>query len=393
MKSKRYPNLHKYPNSPFWIFRKYSKEKRAEFVRSTREAKDEAKAYKKGLEAFNEWLGTFLPSGREVLIRDLGRAVLAGKKSKKRNTYATTENQILNHINPNFGHLRPSQVTPMTWDRYDELERRKGKRTKTGPTRRVLKEILLRAQEEGLIRSIPKFRNHDGPAAAPVYLDRQQVRAIWHAAGPATKLWVYVMWKQGPRPGELMQYEKDMIRWGAGGLEGKPGKKLKRQVDLIDIPGSITKTGRARTIPLNSRVSRVLRWILRWATEWQLEVDYKGPRSVARHFLTTRSGRTQITRQQARRVAYIIQLASSPFFFPSATHADRPMKEYKTGWENAIRKAQVDADPYNLRDTAITNMLMLSSSDFVAKYVDNSPAVISQKYVVPEAGAMRRVAG
>ena len=122
MKSKKYPNLHLYPKSPNWVFRKYSSAKRAEFIKSTGE-RDEARAYKRGLQLFNDWLGVYLPSGRQLLFKDVARAVLVAKESKKRNTYRSAKNQIENHLVPAFGHLRLDQVTALRWDQYDSQER------------------------------------------------------------------------------------------------------------------------------------------------------------------------------------------------------------------------------------------------------------------------------
>jgi len=378
MKSRRYPNLHKYSTSPFWVFRKYSSVKRQEFVKSTREDKDEAKAYKKGLELFNEWLGTSLPSGRDILIRDIARAVLAGKERKEKTTYDTAANQIRNHIIPAFGHLRPNQITPLKWDQYDELERRKGKRSKTQPTQRVLKEILRRAQEEALIRNLPKLRNHDAPPEAPRYLEYQERRRIFHQAGLPGKLWMFTMSKQGPRPRELLRYRWDMLRWSTEKWTGKSGRPRTRIQAEIDIPGAITKNKTPRTIALNSRVARILAWMLRKGAQWNLtqaELDPLSPKE--------RRGRK-----------WIVESVSSQFIFPSPINPGKPMLEYKTAWETACSKAQITAVPYNLRDTAITDMLNRGEqSSFIGKYVQNSAAMIDLKYAVLIRKSMRKLAG
>lgn len=378
MKSKRYPNLHKYSSSPFWIFRKYSSVKRQEFVKSTREDKDEAMAYKRGLELFNEWLGTALPSGREILIRDLARAVLAGKERKEKTTYATAANQIRNHIVPAFGHFRPDQVTPLRWDQYDELERRKGKRTKLEPTRRVVKEILKRAQEEGLIRNVPKFRNHDGPVDPPHYIERQDLRKIFHEAWLPGKLWMFIMSKQGPRPRELLRYQWPMLRWSTEKWIGKSGRPRTRIQAEIDIPGPITKNKTPRTIALNSRVARILAWMLRKGAEWNL----------------TQAELDKLTPQQRRARKWIVESVSSLFIFPSPINPGKPMLEYKTAWEGACARSGVKAVPYNLRDTAITDMLNRGEqSPFIGKYVQNSAVMIDRKYAVLIRKSMRKLAG
>lgn len=355
--SKKYDNLYMYPDRPTWIYRKYSSEKRQEFVYSTG-FKKESEAYSAGVDAFDKWLGVNLPAGRDILIRDIARAVLAAKESKKGgklgDTYRSVRNQIMKHIIPAFGHLSPAQITPLRWDLYDSEERKRiyhkaGKggaqvpysRTTTSHTRQVLIEILRRAHEEGLIRLIPKLKKHDQAPAPPRYIPKADVLRIIRFArrrGRATKLLAFIMWKQGPRPAEALQYRWDMIRWE----EGPNG--------TIHIPAPITKTGRARQIPLNPKVARILRWLQ--------------PRS------------------------------ESPYIFPSQGDPERPQGEYKTGWLSACRRAGLDYQTYNLRDTFITNCLKRGiSSTFIARVVDNSPLMIDSKYAIADQEQMGKVTG
>jgi integrase len=323
------------------MFRKYCSEKRKEFSRSTGVSDSEAQAYKVGLEMFNKWLGVRVHhSGRELVIRDIARAVLAGKEEKRDNTYRTAKNQIENHILPAFGHLKPSQVTTLKWNLYDAEERRKGKRTKLFNTRKAMIEILNRAKGEGLIQDVPKLKNHDGEARQGLYLDDLTVQRILNAASPSTRLLLETVYRMGARPGEVLQWEWDMIHWD----EDKHGR--------IYIPGRITKTGRSRDIPLNSRISALLK---------------------------ERHGSHE-----------------SKFIFPSPTNPSSPMKEYKTGWKGACRRAnlQIDAQPYDLRDTWVTNQAKRGISVvFTAKYADTSIVMIQKVYAKAETGAMQEAAG
>lgn len=336
--SKRYPNLYKYPGSASWMFRKYCKEKRREFKKTTGIENDEAKAYKIGVGMFNEWLGVHLPSGREMLVKDIARAVLSGKELKADNTFRSSQNQLENHVVPAFGHLKPSQITPLRWNHYEIEERRKGKRTKLFNTRKALLEILNRAKEEGLIRQIPKLKLLDGPPKPPKYLEKQVVRQILRHSFPQTKILFYIMWKQGARPGEILQYEWAMLDW----TQGDHG--------YIHIPGRITKTRRPRSIPLNSRVSRILKRLI-------LEMESK-------------------------------------FIFPSRYIPNARQTNYLKGWKAVCDELKIDADPTNLRDTFITDCLKRGlSSTFIAKYVDNSVVMIEKKYAVAEHKVMQGVAG
>lgn len=348
--SMKYPNLYKYPDNPSWMFRKYCKEKRKEFIKSTGE-KDEAKAYRIGLEQFNQWLGSTLETGNQVLMKDLFRSILASKENtkngKKGSSYRSAHNQILNHLMPAFGHLRPEQITPRLWKDYDACERRKiryskhGKtirRTRMFNTRKHLIEALRLASENKVISSVPKLKSFDPKAKPPKYLQRESIRAILHRIRSQTKLLFFIMWKQGARPEEILQYEWSMLFWD------------EKNKGFIKIPAEITKTNRERVIPLNSRVSRILR--------------------------------------------YLMPSARSTYLFPSPSMPKQRQKNYKTCWNTACRQLQINATPYNLRDTFITDCLMRGfSPTFIGKYTDTSAVMIDGKYAVAEEKMMQQVAG
>lgn len=338
MKSTRYRELHRVNWTTNWVFRKYSAVKKKEFVASTGiEAKDSlaAQAYKIGAEKFSAWLADTLPSGRHILIKDIARALKVAKSQRKKNTLRSFTNQVDNHVIPAFGHLRPEQITSLRWEQYDAEERRRGKRKKLFNTRKALREILKRAHEEGLIKTMPKLKNFDPPAAPPRYMDHKTYAKIRRELPDKIKLLAFVMYHQGARPTEILQYRWDMIRWG--------------DQPRIHIPGEITKTGRARSIPLNSRVACVL--------------------------------------------ARLARDAESDWIFPNRD-VTGPLSTYNAVWDRAMDRLGMDYDLYNLRDTFITNRLKRGiSATFIGKYCDTSAEMIERKYAVPEENIMRRVAG
>lgn len=368
-KAKRYPNLHQVEWTPNWVFRKYSSTKGREFVKSTGIAateKNAAAAHKRGRDLFDEWLGLHLESGRQYLIRDIAKALKAAKASRKPKTLKSFSEQVDNHINPHFGHLRPDQITSLRWETYDAEERKRihrkrvggrvyeYRRTKLFNTRKALIEILHRAEEEGMIRRVPDLKNFDPPAEPPKYLDFWTYRAIRRATPWPLKLLPFIMYWQGPRPSEALQYEYPFIRWSDDDLRPDGWRRTWPRAK-IRIPGEITKTGRPRTIPLNSRVARALRWMARHK----------------KNLLATR------------------------WLFPSRTKKGQPILHYNAVWARALAKAGLeDLTIYNLRDTFITNRLREGlSSTFVAKYVDSSSEMIDRKYAVAEEEVMGRVAG
>lgn len=358
--SKNYPNLYRYPDSPYWIFRKWSSQKRQEFEFSTKEAKNEARAYRIGRDAFDEWLGRLAPTSRNVTIRDIARAMLEEKAKRAEQhekktgradeTYRSFRNQTVNHLVPAIGHLRPEQATPARWESVILERRQRHPDCKLFNLRKTLNMIQRRAKQEGLLTEIPKYRNPDPKPEGAKYLKDEAVRLLIRAASRTTKLLILIMWKQGARPGEVLQYRWDMIRWDEG------------EMGMIHIPGAITKTRRPRAIPMNSKVSRILRWL--------------APRS------------------------------ESPFLFPSPTSDSKPMREYKTGWNGAIRRANkillhrrmklapIKGSPYVLRDTWAFNCAKRNVNIiFAAKYADTSVKMLEKHYVSAEREAMEVVAG
>jgi integrase len=251
--------------------------------------------------------------------------------------------------------LRPDQMTRLKWEAYQSKEKSKREPRQLYNTRKTLREILKRAHEEGMIKAMPKLPLKDAEPEPPKYIPKEHMLRILRRASRPTKLLVFIMWKQGARPGEVIQYRYSMLRWD----EGPHGS--------IDIPGAITKTGRRRKIPLNAKVSRVLR------------------------FLAAR--------------------ADGDCIFPSPRDSEQPQREYKTGWRTALKAngrrrpgqrkgvKSSAAKPlpytiYNVRDTFITDALRRGfSSVFVGKYCDTSSSMIDRRYAVAEERVMTGVAG
>lgn len=361
--SKNYPNLYWYPNKRSWCFRKYSAEKKGEFFHVTGEAKNESKAYKIGRDEFDKWLQkdqelgadvTFGQYARVCLNRKLERADSEFSPGSKRQSRIATEKLIRG-----LGFLRLDQINEERWEVYYSKELRE-KPQKMFNRWKELKEMMRRAHRNGLIARLPEFKNPDTAAAPPRRLPRQTIRALLKAAHPRTRLLIYIMWRQGARPGEIIRYQWDMIHWD----EGDHG--------YLHIPVEITKTRRARNIPLNSRVARVLRWMHKYA-------DGLEPRK---------------TKGDRRRTMTFVQRSvASPYLFPSPRGIGHIL-EYKTGWKSAREAANVDAIIYNLRDTFLTDCAIKGVSIlFAAKYCDTSIKMIEKHYAMAEQVAMQKVAG
>jgi len=368
--SKTYPELHRLAWTPNWVFRRYSSEKQKEFVASTgvlAEDRLAAKAYKIGREKFDQWLGSYVDKSRPVLIRDLTRAVISAKETAKGGmagrTYRSALNQAENHLMPAFGHLRPDQMTPLRWEQFIAEERRRGRNRQFFNLLKLLKEVMNRAHDEGLIDRVPKFKLTDADPEPPKYIPAGAYRMIRRAIPWPIKFLIFVMYYQGARPKEILRYRWDMISWDRGG------------VDILSIPGEITKTNRARAIPLNSRVSRSLRW--------------------AQRIFREGTGGDRVPQ-------WLVRASESPWLFPSRVRPDQPISEYNAVWARAMKSLgetlklgqPLGFTIYNLRDTFVTNRLKEGlSATFIGRYIDTSEAMIRRRYAVAEEEIMRRVAG
>jgi integrase len=356
--SKTYPNLFRYPGrSSSWVFRKYSSEKGKEFVRSTGEAKNEARAYRNGLEAFNAWLGRAVIDENVPIFGAYAARILALKLKQSLEDFrlesrAASERDY-KYLIKHFGHLRVDQMTEAAWENHLAIELAQKRQTFSN-RRKALVEIMRRAVREGIIRIAPEYKNPDKKARAGEYLDDRWVALVLaEADSDSQRLFYEILWRQGPRPREALRYRWDMIRWE----EGPCG--------FIHIPAAISKTRRDRAIPLNPIIAKKLR-------ERQGCVGW-----------------------------------DSPFIFPARGNRAAPQTEYRKGWEGAkgrvvLRKEAQDlegregferATIYALRGTFVTNALELGlSSTFVGKYIDSSSKMIDQRYAARKLSAMVAVA-
>jgi integrase len=336
MKAKSYPNLYRKRGQPCWVFSKYSAARVGEFRVTTAFEATESNAgaaYKEGMARFNDWLGSAaLRTGRDPLVRDIAKIVLDSKKAKAKDTEIKARSEIMTKIIPAFGHLRPSQVTALRLQEYENEERAKG-RTSLYNTRKYLFEILRMAKSEGLIRELPNWKPSDPEPEAPKFIDDETFEVIMHTIAGPERLILSILYHQGARPKEVCQYRWEMINWRTG---------------EISIPKTITKTKRARTIPLNSKVLKQLKLIR----------QDRGP------------------------------------IFPSGRHADSSRVVYDRGWLESMERLGLDFIIYNLRDSFITRKLQEGfSAVYVAKYVDSSSKEIERRYAVSMPGIMKKIAG
>lgn len=244
------------------------------------------------------------------------------------------ENQLKNHLIPAFGEMELEKITNAVWLKW--VIKTKAI-TRFFNARKVLIEILTAAKEEGHLEKVPKFDNPDPPSNVGRSLeDREIIAILWRARRPFRFIF-YAFWKMGCRPREILQWEWSMITWG------EPGHTW------IEIPARISKTTRARKIPLNPQVS---------------------------HFLFLRLKRGGV----------------SKFVFPARGSLKKPQMSYHSAWAGACQRARVKAVVYDLRRTFITRCAADGKPlIYVAKALDTSTKMIESVYAKAQVDVMEGI--
>lgn len=272
-----------------------------------------------------------------TLFSDYARAYMEAKNKRpklRKSTKASFQNQVVNHLIPRFGALPLDKITNAIWCQWTEEE--KGI-SKFFNARKALIEILTAAKEEGIVQKVPHFDNPDEYEPVGRVLMLEEIYAILRKATRPFRLIFYAFWKMGCRPREILQWEWSMIEWS----------RPKSSFAYIKIPARITKTGRAREIPIDPDLTSYLK--IRHA---------RGNGSI--------------------------------YVFPKRSDPGAWQSSYQSAWVTACRKAGVvNAMVYDFRRTFITRCAAAGKSmDFVAKQLDTSAAMIRRFYLKDDAETM-----
>lgn len=249
------------------------------------------------------------------------------------------ENQVERHLIPAFGRLPLERIKNVEWLRWVTDMREQKKISAFFNARKSLIEILRAAQNDGHIQKLPKLDNPDEPHDVGRILDTKEILGIiWKSHRPFRFIF-YVFWRLGCRPREILRYEWHMLEWEE--------KKI-----TAHIPARISKTGRQRSISINSRVGKILAIRFRNINE------------------------------------------RSAFIFPSKNNPHLPQLSYQSAFEVACRKAKVkNAKVYDFRRTFITRCAAENKPlAFVAKHLDTSIGQIEKTYLKAQKEAMERIA-
>jgi integrase len=256
-------------------------------------------------------------------------------------TKRSFNNSVRLHLLPAFGSMTLDKLTNVEWLKWVESERAKPGRhlTRFFNTRKALIEILRAAKDVGHIEKLPKLDDPDESKQTGRTLDRAEVIRILWKCSHKFRVIFQAFFRMGCRPREILRWEWNMIRWN------EPEKTW------IDIPARISKTGRARSIPINPRLSYLL---------------------AIRH----RRGN------------------GSPFVFPARGDLRRPQLTYQSAWTTACGHAGITthAVPYDFRRTFITERAAAGKPMlYVTKQLDTSIKMAENTYAKAAVATMEDI--
>jgi integrase len=263
-------------------------------------------------------------------------------------TKRSFEQQVAGHLIPTFGEMPVDKIGNKEFLRWVTEKRQEAETKKPGPgrmtrffnARKYLIEVLGAAKEKGHIEKLPKLDNPDTPRnVGRVLQTREIMKILRHTKKRLFRFFFYTLWKMGCRPREILKWEWSMINQRDGKV-------------WIDIPARISKTVRARSIPVNQGVARRL-----------LEQIKRG--------------------------------IVSQFVFPNVFDPTKPQLSYHGAWAASCRKAGVKkAMPYDLRRTFITEKAASGKPIiYVAKVLDTSSKMIESVYAKSQADVMESIVG
>ncbi len=283
---------------------------------------------------------TFGEFAAEYMEQKLANPTL--RETTKRSFYQ----QVACHLIPTFGDTPIDKVNNKDFLKWVVAKREAAEQMKSGPgrmtrffnARKYMVEIMSAAKEAGHIEKLPKLDNPDAPRSVGRVLAVREVLSILkNTKKRLFRFFFYTLWKMGCRPREVLKWEWSMIRKTPNGMT------------WIDIPARISKTDRARSIPINPGVARRL---------WEL-----------------------------------FKQRISPYIFPNVFDPSKPQLSYHGAWATACKKAKITkAMPYDLRRTfvsekAASGMPLL----YVARALDSSTKMLETVYAKNQADVMEAI--
>jgi integrase len=328
-------NLYRHPGSGI-IYLRGSYPGLGEVVRSTgvitvREAR------KRVLELEREIL-KFDPNYRPATFKEVAEEYFNVKQQEWRDsTVENARDVIFNRLIPEFGSLPPEGVNRRAWAEYAARFYRETPGGFLANTRKYLVGIMNYAKTEGFVKDDIEGRRwgkaklypiNDPESREGMFIPAEHFVRLIAVSHPLLKVFTYMGYYMGMRPGEILKLERDRVNLG------------KRSIVLraMDVKTGST-TGEGREIAIAPEVLPVL---CGWMT-----------------------------------------LVESPWIFP-AEDGGGPYANIRPVWKRAVERAKLpDYNPNDLRHTFITRKVLVENESpmKVALYVGNSVSVIEERYV------------
>lgn len=270
-----------------------------------------------------------------MTFAEAGERVIAQKFSRKERTRVSANLHIRKHLLPYFGHMPVALVNQNHWNAYVDAERKRSITRRLFNDWKHFKQIMKLAFEDGLTQRLIKPRNPDTDPTGKstrkkypkVFTDEEYEALLLATRKPETKLIIQMGCEMGMRSNEILNVEK-------------------ADIDLahrfIHIPGSHTKTGDERWIPIPVRLIAA------------------------------------ISQQIDRTIG--------PFLFGGIA----PRKTIKRAWRGSLRRANVKGTFHDLRRTACTRMLRAGKpAALIQQAFGFSDRVMKQSYLILSRSALQ----
>ena len=247
---------------------------------------------------------------KQILLADfLDEYLIHSRTNKAPNTHRL-EKGIAKTLLAHFGNVELMSIDTQSLEGYKSSRVNKG--LKPNSTNReiiIIKYMLRKAKEWGYIKHIPNIRQLKVPKRPPKYLSVNEIDNLINHSSIWLKPIIIVLRNTGMRIGELLNIRFNDI-------------DLSKGVITIVSP----KTNNYRLIPINSELAPLLSW---------LTDNYIAPKKM------------KIYKREAEHREYLF------------CHADGSrIKSIKTSFNNACKRAGINATVHMLRHSFASHLLM-----------------------------------
>jgi integrase len=295
----------------------------------------------------NESIAVMAGEKRMPTVGEFAQTFIAeelGSSEHRESTKRAKEYQIRRNIIPAWGPLPMDKFGNVDWNAWIRETKENPKQwriTRYFNVRKTLTEMFHKAKERGIIANVPRLDNPDkkrnvGRVVAPLetwWILRNTTYRIF-------RVFFYVLYSHGFRPREVLKWERSMIKFDSAG-------KM-----WVDVPCEITKTARARLVPVN--------------------------KTAAKHICRLMK-----------------ENPNSRFVFQNRIHQDKPQLSYHGAFRTALMKAMLahpgmkPCVPYDWRRSFITRAMIAGKQPvYIAKLLDTSVPMLERVYTKDDKATM-----